>query len=103
MSKWRVRAEVAALFVIGLAPAEFNWYYNPRLSEMPRLFWTVDFIRCLLLPAALVAWGIWRRLFTLADLGLHSRVFGRRNAFLLIGTIIIVAIFQSHLDTQLVA
>jgi membrane protease YdiL (CAAX protease family) len=103
MTRWRVRAEVAALFLIGLAPAEFNWYYNPRLSDTPRLFWTVDLIRCLLLPAALVAWGIWRRLFTLADLGLQTRVFGRRNVFLLFATIVIVAVLQSHLDTQLLA
>ena len=103
MTRWRIRAEIAVLFLIGLAPAEFNWYYNPRLSDTPRLFWTVDFIRCLLLPAALVAWGIWRHLFTLADLGLHTRIFGRRNAFLLLATIAIVAIFQSHLDTRLVA
>jgi membrane protease YdiL (CAAX protease family) len=103
MTKWRARAEIATLFLIGLAPAEFNWYYNPRLSHTPSLFWAVDMIRCLLLPMALIAWGICRHLFTFAELGLHTRVFGKKNVFLFLGTIVIVAIFQSHLDTQLVA
>src|SRR2546423_1997509 len=103
MPRWRAKAEIACLFLIGIAPAEFNWYYNPRLVDSPRLFWTIDALRFILLPAALVTWGIARGLFSAADLGLHIRVFGRRNPFLFIATLIVIAIVEWHLNSHLVS
>ena len=99
--KWRSKAELICLFIIGIAPAEFNWYFNPRLAASPRLFWTVDVLRFVALPAAIVAWGIYRQLFTFADLGLHGRIFGRRNAALLFTIMIAASILLCRLDTAL--
>jgi membrane protease YdiL (CAAX protease family) len=101
MTKWRRKFELIGLIVLGIAPAEVNWYFNPRLADSPRLFWTVDVLRFAILPAAIVAWGIFRGLFTAADLGLHGRIFGRKNAALLFAVMIAVTLFLCRLDTSL--
>lgn len=102
MGGWRQKVELACLFIIAIAPAEFNWYYNPRLAGNPRMFWTMDVGRFVVLPAFLGVWGIARGLFTPADLGLHGRVFGRRNPFLMLATIIAVSVFLCRLDTSVI-
>jgi len=101
-SGW-TRAELALLLLIGIAPAEFNWLYNPRLAHWPRLFWSVDIARFVLLPALVVAWCVSRRLFTLVDIGLHTRVFGRDNRILFVVALVAIPLLMHWTDPKFVA
>lgn len=75
----RAGAETLILLFIGIAPAEFNWAFNPYLVHWPVIFWSVDVFRFAVLPLFIFCWGISRRLFAPAEVGLHMGVFGRRK------------------------
>jgi hypothetical protein len=72
------RRTLALLLLIGIVPFELNGWYNPKLASNPRAFWVVEVTTWALLPLAIVAYGIHRKLFTFADLGLNGAVRGRQ-------------------------
>ena len=100
---WTARTELVVLLLIGIIPAEFNWLYNPRLADSPRLFWSIDVARFVVLPTLLVGWGLSRRLFTFGDIGLHTRVFGRSNRMLFFPALILVPLLMHWEDPKFVA
>ena len=102
MRRW-AKAEIALLILIGITPAEFNWYYNPRLAHLPRLFWSVDVTRFVVLPTLLVGWGLYRRLFSLADIGLHTRILGRREPALFAVALVLVPLLLCWAEPRIVA
>ena len=71
------------LLLIGILPGYLNAFYNPRLMQHPREFWTVEVLTWIVLPLAIYLWGMRRGVFTNAELGLSLRVCGtsRRWAF----------------------
>lgn len=102
MNRWR-KTKIAGLILIGILPAEFNWYYNPRLAHWPAAFWTVDAARFVVLPALLAWWGIASGLFTLSDLGFHTRVCGRRNLPAFVAALVLIPLVICWADPRLVA
>jgi CAAX prenyl protease-like protein len=80
----------AALLAIGIAPAEFNWAYNPHLVNHPAIFWSIDIVRWTALPALIFLIGLRKKLFTPRDLGFHTRVLNKPHIGWFIAALIIV-------------
>jgi hypothetical protein len=87
---WRTWLATAGLLAVGIAPAEFNWAYNPHLVHHPLIFWIIDTARWTVLPALVFWTGIRKRLFTPPDLGFHSRVLDKTNIAWFVAAIVIV-------------
>jgi hypothetical protein len=97
------RAQIALLLFIGILPAEFNWWFNPRLANTPWAFWMVDIFRFVVLPAALIAFGKRRGLFSWNDLGFSERAFGIKNSGVLIATTIVIPAILIDVHPRLVS
>ena len=92
------RIKALGLLLVGLTPAEFNWIFNPHLVHLPAIFWAVDIFRWVVLPAFIFSWGIRARLFTIRELGLDCRVFGRSNLWMFAATLIAIPALLCWLD-----
>ena len=92
------RFKIALLFLIAIAPAEFNWLYNPRLASKPALFWTVDCLRFLVIPSLILIYGLRKRLFSTQSLGLHNRIAGHNWPPVFVLTLVLVPCVQYAMD-----
>src|SRR3954471_10116095 len=88
----RRRIELAALLAVGIAPFYLNGWYNSPLAATDRsLFWQVEVLTWVVMPAVLLIAGFRRGLFTSAELGLTAHVRGARRPWLLSTLIAVVA------------
>jgi membrane protease YdiL (CAAX protease family) len=72
MSERRRRLLLALLLVVGILPYELNGWYNPRLPA--QIYWFVEILTWIIMPAVLVAVALRVRLVTRNDLGLRWKV-----------------------------
>lgn len=93
-SPFRTRLCIAALVVIGIAPAYLNGWYNPLLAKTTSHFWTVELVTWIAMPLIILFIGLRSQLFTAAQLGYHRSVFGKKSDVgMLLTTIIVTMIF----------
>lgn len=90
------RRKLLLLLVIGILPAMLNGLYTLLLAAQPPLYWFVDVVSFVVVPAVLVGIAIRERLVTPSELGLHGLVNGRRArlelAILLVGAPIVLPV-----------
>jgi len=88
----RTRYAVLAVFVVGVLPYYLNGFYNPIVAIDPAAFWSLDILIWSVLPAGLYLFGRWQRLFTPAQLGLHTQIRGRSSP---LGVVVLCLIFAA--------
>lgn len=73
------RAGIVLLLAAGLAPLLLNGFYNARVAQSVPLYWVVELLTWVLLPALLFTAGLRLGLCTPAGLGLHGQLRGRED------------------------
>lgn len=71
------------LFGIGIFPFFINGYVNALLAPLPVAYWAFEVSYWVVLPAILLTLAVRRQGLRLADIGLDTRVFGKRDVLLL--------------------
>lgn len=61
---------------MGVAPYYLNDIYNPAISHLPVLYWSLEVLAWIVLPCVVVGYGLRRGWITSEALGMHSRLFG---------------------------
>jgi membrane protease YdiL (CAAX protease family) len=75
MKRWRA----LVLVCIGVVPLYLNGLYNPQIAHSLRLFWTVEVITWIIIPACILVIGLRQELWTSSALGITARVRGRSS------------------------
>jgi len=68
----------------GISPYLVNGYVNSKVAAWPALYWTLEALFWIAIPAALFFVLVRRGGLRAADLGLHGRIFGRDSVALVI-------------------
>lgn len=89
---------LAALLFVGILPFILNGFYKPYLAQMPHIYWVVEILTWIVLPSLLVWISFRHELFTLSDVGLHIKIFGRSNWPLFLGTTLVLSILVVWVD-----
>jgi membrane protease YdiL (CAAX protease family) len=97
------RARLAGLLLVGMLPYWLNGFYNPLLKDRPAAFWTAEIITWIVMPVVVVALGLRAGLYTRSDIGLHTRVAGRRSDVLLLVAVVAAVPLLYTLDRWAVA
>jgi membrane protease YdiL (CAAX protease family) len=82
------RAGILTIVLVGITPLELNGLYNGYLSQFPAWYWLVETFTWILLPSLLLWMGMRSGWFSTDDIGLHTRICGRRNIWLFVVTLI---------------
>jgi membrane protease YdiL (CAAX protease family) len=67
----------------GIFPYLVNGYVNSKIAAWPALYWSFEVVCWIVIPAAVFAF-LARRGLRAADLGLHTRIFGRDSVGLVV-------------------
>lgn len=89
---------LAALLFIGVLPLMLNGFYKPYLAQMSHMYWVVEILTWIVLPSLLVWIAFRHELFTLSDVGLHIKIFGRSSWPLFLGATLILSILVVWVD-----
>lgn len=92
------RRGILVLVLVGIAPLELNGLYNWYISQFPGWYWLVELITWILLPGVLLWIGTRSGWFSPDDLGLHTRMCGRRHAWLFVAALIGLSWLVSELS-----
>lgn len=69
--------QLGLLWIVGVAPLYLNDLYNPHIRHNLPVFWTVELLTWIALPAFVFHWIFNKKLFTFDELGLHTHLFGK--------------------------
>ena len=72
------------LIGIGIFPFFINGYVNALLAPVPAAYWAFEVSYWVVLPAILMTVAVRRHGLSMADIGLDTRAFGKRNVLLLV-------------------
>jgi len=89
---------LAALLFVGVLPLMLNGFYKPYLAQMPHIYWVVEILTWIVLPSLLVWIAFRNELFTLSDVGIHIKIFGRSSWPLFLGATLILPILVVWVD-----
>jgi membrane protease YdiL (CAAX protease family) len=96
MTRCGKRFWLAVLLFVGILPYELNGWYNPRLP--PGWFWCIEIFTWVVMPACIGSIAFRAKLLTPHEIGLHSRIRGKRSPELLLLAIVIATVALYQID-----